>query len=93
MRLISTFLILFFSLSLSAQQILASGHSHNDYTHEHPLFDALIFGYKSIEIDVWLHNGKLIVDHDGIGLDSGKDIDELYLLPIMDRVKMHKGWV
>lgn len=90
-------LFLFFIIvctHLSAQQqILESGHSHNDYTHEHPLFDALGYGYKSIEIDVWLHRGKLIVDHDGIGLDSGKDIEELYLNPITDRVKAHNGRV
>ena len=61
--------------------------------HKHPLFDALGYGYKSIEIDVWLHNGKLVVDHDGIGLDHKKDIEELYLKPISERVKDHHGWV
>ncbi len=81
-----------FSLS-AQQQILYCGHSHNDYVHEHPLFDALSYGYKSIEIDVWLHNGKLVVDHDGIGLDSKKDIEELYLQPITERVRAHHGWV
>jgi len=79
--------------ALPAQQILDCGHSHNDYVHEHPLFDALSYGYKSIEIDVWLHNGKLVVDHDGVGLDSKKDIEELYLRPIAERVKAHHGWV
>ena len=94
MKQLLTLLILFVSLGLAAQdQILYCGHSHNDYTHEHPLFDALSYGYKSIEIDVWLHNGKLIVDHDGLGLDGKKDIEELYLLPIIERVKAHHGWV
>jgi hypothetical protein len=89
-----SFILVFLTLRLAAQQqILDCGHSHNDYTHEHPLLDALSFGYKSIEIDVWLHNGKLIVDHDGIGLDTKKDIEEEYLLPIIDRVRAHGGWV
>jgi len=87
-------LILFSVFKLSAQTpILDCGHSHNDYTHEHPLFDALSFGYKSIEIDVWLHDGKLKVDHNGTGLDSKKDIEELYFLPIIERIKAHGGWV
>jgi hypothetical protein len=93
MRNILLLLSLFICVNLSAQQILDCGHSHNDYTHEHPLFDALGYGYKSIEIDVWLHNGKLIVDHDGIGLDGKKDIEEEYLLPTIERVKAHHGWV
>lgn len=94
MKHVLTLLILLIRLGLPAQdQILYCGHSHNDYVHEHPLFDALSYGYKSIEIDVWLHNGKLIVDHDGIGLDAKKDIEALYLLPIIERVKAHHGWV
>jgi hypothetical protein len=93
MKQILILLSLLICLSLSAQQILDYGHSHNDYVHEHPLYDALSYGYKSIEIDVWLHKGKLIVDHDGIGLDSGRDIEDLYLLPIIERVRAHRGWV
>jgi hypothetical protein len=93
MKQILTVFALILCVRLQAQQILDSGHSHNDYTHEHPLFDALGYGYKSIEIDVWLHDGKLIVDHDGIGLDGKKDIEEEYLLPIIERVKAHHGWV
>ena len=80
-------------LQLSAQQIIESGHSHNDYMHEHPLTDALSYGYKSIEIDVWLHDGKLIVSHEGVGLDSKKGIEELYIKPIQERVKTNGGWV
>ena len=93
MKQILTFFALVACLGLSAQQILDCGHSHNDYVHRHPLFDALSYGYKSIEIDVWLHNGKLVVDHDGLKLDSKKDIEELYLQPITERVKAHNGWV
>jgi glycerophosphoryl diester phosphodiesterase len=76
-----------------AQQILPQGHSHNDYTHEHPLFDALKYSFKSIEIDVWLYEGRLIVSHDNIGLASKKDIEELYFKPISERIKANGGWV
>jgi len=27
-------------------------HAHNDYQHDYPLWDALHFGYRSIEVDV-----------------------------------------
>lgn len=77
----------------AAQQVLYCGHSHNDYVHQHPLFDALGNGFKSVEIDVWLHHGKLVVDHEGTGLDSKKDFEELYLRPVSERVKQHGGWV
>lgn len=99
MRKIMTCLLLAAAAMVSAQgvapvTILESGHSHNDYTHEHPLMDALQYGYKSIEIDVWLHRGRLIVDHNGLALDSGKkDIEELYLRPIQERVLANHGQV
>jgi len=94
MKHIPVFFFLLIGTGLSAQKpILYCAHSHNDYVHRHPLFDALSYGYKSIEIDVWLHNGKLIVDHNGMELDTKKDIEELYLQPIADRIKAHHGWV
>lgn len=93
MRSLLLLCLVLLGLHLSAQQIIESGHSHNDYTHEHPLFDALGYGYKSIEIDVWLHDGKLVVSHEGTGLDSKKDIEELYLKPIQEQVKKNTGWV
>lgn len=80
-------------MQLSAQQIIESGHSHNDYMHEHPLFDALSYGYKSIEIDVWLHDGKLVVSHNPTDLDKKKDIEELYLKPIQERIRANGGRV
>lgn len=36
-------------------------HSHNDYIRENPLFDALSFGATSIEVDVFLRNGQVLV--------------------------------
>lgn len=93
MRQILTLLALVIGINLTAQQILPNGHSHNDYVHPHPLLDALSYGFKSIEIDVWLYNGKLVVDHDGIGLDTKKEIEELYLKPIAERIKARNGWV
>jgi glycerophosphoryl diester phosphodiesterase len=89
-----TLLTILMCIDLPAQDmILDCGHSHNDYIHRHPLSDALSYGYKSIEIDVWLHGGRLVVDHDGFGLDHKKDIEELYLRPIQERIQAHGGRV
>jgi glycerophosphoryl diester phosphodiesterase len=74
-------------------QTIPIGHAHNDYLHKHPLTDALSFGFKSVEIDVFLHKGKLVVAHVPIGLDSKKDIVELYLEPIKKRIELNGGAV
>jgi hypothetical protein len=29
-------------------------HSHNDYEHTYPLFDAMSWGFVSVESDIWL---------------------------------------
>lgn len=36
-------------------------HAHNDYLHTVPLFDALSYGAGSVEADVWLVDGELLV--------------------------------
>lgn len=82
-----------FSFYSSFGQTIPIGHSHNDYLHKHPLTDALSFGFKSVEIDVFLHKGKLVVAHVPIGLDSKKDIVELYLEPIKKRIELNGGEV
>ncbi|MFJ6374188.1 phosphatidylinositol-specific phospholipase C/glycerophosphodiester phosphodiesterase family protein [Pseudarthrobacter oxydans] len=45
-------------------QPLAQAHAHNDYEHGRPLFDALEHGFTSVEADVWLVDGELLVAHD-----------------------------
>src|SRR4051812_2888640 len=42
---------------------LQRAHAHNDYEHRRPLFDALARGFSSVEADVWLSRGKLLVAH------------------------------
>ena len=45
-------------------KLLTNAHAHNDYEHTHPLADALEQGFCSIEADIHLVNGKLLVAHD-----------------------------
>lgn len=72
---------------------IAHGHAHNDYIHKRPLQEALENGFTSIEIDVFLHKGKLVVAHVPLALDSRKTLEQLYLEPISKRVKENGGWV
>ncbi len=72
---------------------LIYAHAHNDYQHEHPLFDALAQGYLSIEADVCLVNGTLYVAHDKQNVVKNRTLQALYLEPLRTRVRQNKGFV
>ncbi|WP_229310949.1 phosphatidylinositol-specific phospholipase C/glycerophosphodiester phosphodiesterase family protein [Larkinella soli] len=61
-----------------AQQI----HSHNDYEKAEPLQAALRNQAGSIEADVYLVDGKLMVAHEKQQIQPGRTLDSLYLKPI-----------
>jgi hypothetical protein len=42
---------------------LKHAHAHNDYLHPRPLDDALAHGFTSVEADVFLVDGDLLVAH------------------------------
>lgn len=68
--------------------------SHNDYTRERPLYDALSNGFNCIEADVHLIDGKLYVAHDyPQDLSKVKTLDELYIQPLSEEVKKNGGSV
>lgn len=73
---------------------LAAGHSHNDYDQRRPLTDALRRGYTSIEADVVLVGGKLMVGHDLVtALVRGATLRKLYLDPLREWVRQNDGRV
>ena len=53
---------------------IRQGHAHNDYEQEKPLFDALDNGFCSIEVDIFLVEGKFLVGHDKKDLRPEKTI-------------------
>jgi hypothetical protein len=57
-------------------------HSHNDYKHRIPLFEALASGCISIEADVHLIDGDLRVGHHARGLKSTQSLRAMYLEPL-----------
>ena len=57
-------------------------HAHNDYLHARPLADALAHGFRSVEADIWLTNGALLVAHDFRDASPERTLQKLYLDPL-----------
>lgn len=68
-------------------------HAHNDYVHTHPLFDALDRGFCSVEADVYLVDGQLLVAHERFQAKPERTLQALYLDPLRERVKKNGGHV
>lgn len=62
-------------------------HSHNDYEQPRPLHDALAHGFDSIEADVWLVDGRLLVAHEREQVHPGRTLQSLYLDPLREWIK------
>jgi hypothetical protein len=72
---------------------LPNAHAHNDYAHNHPLFDALDNGFTSVEADVYTVDGNLLVGHDRGALKPERTLESLYLAPLAERVRQNDGHV
>ncbi|MFD4834176.1 phosphatidylinositol-specific phospholipase C/glycerophosphodiester phosphodiesterase family protein [Streptomyces uncialis] len=72
---------------------LRHAHAHNDFAHPRPLHDALSHRFTSVEADVHLVDGELLVAHDPVDLDPSRTLDALYLAPLAARVRAHHGTV
>ncbi|HKU37652.1 MAG TPA: phosphatidylinositol-specific phospholipase C/glycerophosphodiester phosphodiesterase family protein [Polyangiales bacterium] len=72
---------------------LARAHAHNDYEHRRPLFDALARGFASVEADVWLSGGQLLVAHHYFQTSTNRTLASLYLEPLRKRVAARGGSV
>ena len=72
---------------------LAHAHAHNDYHHGRPLLDALEHGFCSVEADVFLVAGKLLVGHDRGELKPERTLQALYLDPLRERSRANNGRV
>jgi len=70
---------------------LVRAHSHNDYEHTRPLFDALSRGFCSIEADIWLVDGQLLVAHDREKVNPQRTLQALYLDPLRERIRYNGG--
>lgn len=69
----------------AAGPVLVAGHSHNDYRQARPLAEALRLGYMSVEADVFLVDGDLLVAHDRKDCRPDRTLRSLYLRPLGER--------
>jgi hypothetical protein len=74
-------------------QPLPRAHAHNDYLHPRPLLDALDRGFGSVEADIFLVDGELLVAHTRQELDPERTLRRLYLEPLRARVQENQGSV
>src|SRR5260221_14687206 len=89
MRIILLVLPLLSPLYASAQPF-SHAHAHNDYEHDHPLFDALHYGFTSVEADVFLVDGKLLVSHTW-PIFKTRTLEQLYLSPLDSIISANQG--
>src|SRR3954469_7012674 len=79
---------LFLPAALGAQVIpLEHAHAHNDYEHARPLAEALEHGFTSVEADIWLVDGQLLVAHDRDKVDTARTLESLYLAPLRKSIQ------
>jgi alkaline phosphatase len=63
-------------------------HSHNDYLQPVPFWDAFSAGCASIEVDVILQEGGLMVAHEKESIQAPRTFESLYLKPIQQGVDL-----
>lgn len=66
-------------------------HSHNDYKQRVPFYQAYAQQLYSIEADVFLKEGKLLVGHNRENLDVNGNLEDLYINPIVKLFKQNGG--
>ena len=80
--------------TLSSQDcIFKNAHAHNDYKQKHPLSDALLNKFASIEVDIFLIKNELIVSHTHPVFKKEKTLENLYLKPLLDSCNKNNGFV
>ncbi len=70
---------------------LKNAHSHNDYLRKQPLLEALSYGFCSVEADIHIVNGDLLVAHDLHQCKPDKNLINLYLKPLFKYIKENSG--
>lgn len=76
---------------LQPPSVLPRTHSHNDYLRAHPLAEALENGLASVEVDLYLIDGKLLVAHDRKDTRSDRTLESMYLQPLVERLHRNGG--
>lgn len=92
LRFLTLGLLLSATSAFAAEPVpLLRAHAHNDYEHTRPLLDALDRGFASIEADIYLVEGKLLVAHERKAVKPERTLETLYLDPLRERVQRNGG--
>jgi hypothetical protein len=88
-------IVVFASESFGEERLplIIRAHAHNDYLHPRPLQDALDCGFCSVEADIFLRNGSLLVAHESRETRPDRTLQALYLDPLRKRVRQNNGRV
>src|ERR1700744_3956782 len=74
------------TIPVLAVEPLTRAHAHNDYEHPHPLADALAAGFCSVEADIYVVNGQLLVAHEFQQVRADRTLESLYLDPLRQKI-------
>ena len=95
MHRILFYLLLLTTARVTAQPVkytIANTHSHNDYEQPIPFWMAYNAGFASIEADIFLTNGQLLVGHDTMEIKKGRTLEEYYIRPLLSGLQQHHGY-
>jgi alkaline phosphatase len=70
---------------------VANTHSHNDYEQSIPFWMAWQEKFGSIEADIWLQDGRLLVGHNREEIKAGRTLEEYYVRPLLSCVEKNNG--
>ncbi len=66
-------------------------HSHNDYQQQVPFWKAISAGVSSLEVDIFLVRDSLFVAHTFKEIRPARDLETLYLKPLLQALKLNIG--
>lgn len=79
--------------ALAQTRVLTNAHAHNDYVHTHPFYDAYAQGFSSMEADIFLVDGQLLVAHNREDVSPEKTLQALYLDPLHRKFEQNHGHI
>jgi alkaline phosphatase len=70
---------------------VANTHSHNDYEQAIPFWLAWQAGFGSIEADIWLQEGRILIGHNREEIKAGRTLEEYYIRPLLSCLEKNNG--
>ena len=90
-RILSISLTFLVTLAAYAQQLPIIYHSHNDYNRTVPFWEAYSQHCASIEADVFLQDGEILVAHNRKDVTAERSLRKMYIEPIVKTFRENGG--